>query len=164
MDPLINPEMISATQRCLLSWESATSRSKWGCNTGRKASPKLRNKPWKNTQGELIFLLIGLWLTWSCENLTLNKQNLRGLNLSLPFRSSRDRNSMNWFMNTGSEKWSKVICSRWETKRVKITIFRCLTRYTLMWHVDLSHKPLSFPLCTGSAWAAPFQVHKSLVF
>lgn len=46
------------------------------------------------------------------HDLTLNKQNLRGLNLSFPLRSSRERNSMNWLMNTGSEKWSKMICSR----------------------------------------------------
>lgn len=43
--------------------------------------------------------------------LTLNRQNLRGLNLSLPLRSSSERNSMNWLMNSGSVKWSKMICS-----------------------------------------------------
>lgn len=55
-------------------------------------------------------------------NLTLNKQNLRGLNLSFPLRSSRERNSINWLMNTGSEKWSKMIFSRcWDTNRKKIS-------------------------------------------
>ena len=51
--------------------------------------------------------------------LTLKRQNLRGLNLSLPLRSSRERNSISWAMNTGSEKWSKMICSRCHEREQK---------------------------------------------
>lgn len=81
-------------------------RHRWSCGT----------IPGGAGEGELISLLADfnrfLHFTLLTGNLTLNKQNLRGLNLSLPFRSSRERNSMNWLMNTGSEKWSKMICSR----------------------------------------------------
>lgn len=63
----------------------------------------------------IYFFICQLWSACindlNLRNLTLNKQNLRGLNLSLPLRSSRERNSMNWLMNTGSMKWSKMICS-----------------------------------------------------
>lgn len=54
LQPLISPEMISATQRCLLSWESATRRSMCGRSRGRKASLKLRNNPWKSRRREQI--------------------------------------------------------------------------------------------------------------
>lgn len=43
-----------------------------------------------------FFFIFSLKLKALLRNvLTLNKQNLRVLNLSLPFRSSRERNSMN---------------------------------------------------------------------
>lgn len=124
--------MISDTQRCLLSCVSATRRSMWGCSRGTKASVKLRNNPWKEEDREFFF-----FPTWSAicistptpTNLTLNKQNLRGLNLSLPLRSSRERNSMNWLMKTGSEKWSKMIFSRCWDRNVKM--ISCLMGHSI---------------------------------
>lgn len=49
--------MISATQRCLLSWESATKRSMCGRSTGRKASLKLRNNPWRGRRMRINFFI-----------------------------------------------------------------------------------------------------------
>lgn len=47
LEPLIKPAIISATHLWVLSWESATSCSKWGWRTGKKASSKFLKRPCK---------------------------------------------------------------------------------------------------------------------
>lgn len=58
--------------------------------------------------------------------LTLKRQNLRGLNLSFPFLSSKDKNFINCSTNLGSEKWSYIICSSCNRKKNKGLALRCL--------------------------------------
>lgn len=50
LEPLIKPAIISATHLWVLSWESATKRSKWGFRIGRKASSKFLNIPYRNKE------------------------------------------------------------------------------------------------------------------
>lgn len=47
---------------------------------------------------------------------TLKRQKRRGLNLSFPFLSSKDRKVINCSTNFGSEKWSNIICSAYKVK------------------------------------------------
>lgn len=59
--------------------------------------------------------------------LTLKRQNLRGLNLSFPFLSSKDKNFINCSTNFGSEKWSYIICSACNRKKkwISFEVFAC---------------------------------------
>lgn len=78
-------------------------------------------------------------------NCTLKRQKRRGLKLSFPFRSSRERNSISWSINSGSEKYSKMIFSPWvahkQTPNVIIVILRhqweilCVVRYEHLTHL-----------------------------
>lgn len=48
---------------------------------------------------------------------TLKRQKCCGLKLSFPFRSSKERNATSWSINSGSEKYSKMIFWPWVTQK-----------------------------------------------
>lgn len=72
-------------------------------------------------RGMLCHFFVKRFLQRSMEagslNCTLKRQKRRGLKLSFPFRSSRERNSISWSINSGSEKYSKMIFSPWVTHK-----------------------------------------------
>lgn len=80
-------------------------------------------------------------------NCTVKRQKRRGLKLSFPFRSSRERNSTSRSINSGSEKYSKMIFSPWVThKQTPNVIIVMLLRH--QWKIlcvlcDLSTSPIS---------------------
>lgn len=116
---------------------------------------------WGKSSFIFIFPTYGIFrISTTPTNLTLNKQNLRGLNLSFPLRSSKERNSMNWLMNTGSEKWSKMIFSRCRDENGNIISIWMLFHLTVV----NGQAPLSFPLWSNSVWAGPPGVRTLAVF
>lgn len=62
-------------------------------------------------------------------NCTLKRQKRRGLKLSFPFRSSRERNSISWSINSGSEKYSKMIFSPWATHKHTPNVITVILRH-----------------------------------
>lgn len=90
-------------------------------------------------------------------NWTLKRQKRRGLKLSFPFRSSRERNSISWSMNSGSEKYSKMIFSPWAThKQTAHALAAILRRQGEVLHaVQHEHAPHSSPHTAGRLLAFP---------
>lgn len=86
--------------------------------------------------------------SWNC---TLKRQKRRGLKLSFPLRSSRERNSISWSINSGSEKYSKTIFSPWVKHKGNTT---CNNRTAWLkdcvWGTVWTHTSLISSYCKSS--------------
>ena len=121
---------INSKMFVLLTCASPDNLSKWGLNSSKNTSLKLRNRPYKRETQNAHFYLQFTQIFQSLQNLisltisfvwaryiTLNKTNLCTLNLSFPFLSSNDKYVINLSTNSVFENASKITCSLWNKKR-----------------------------------------------